>query len=302
MLNKIKKNWFFVGILIVVLIGLNSPAIGIAVKPYTKLLIFLAMFIMGLRQKFVSFVNSIKNYWTISFVLFNCFVIMPLLGFILGKLFFSNDLVMFTGIMIASSVSTTLVSAIVWTNVTKGNESLSLVLVVFSSLLSIFLTPLILFLSLNAVVAIPVLEIFIDLFFVILSPVIFAQLFRHFIKLDYNKFSNFSKILGNIIILLWILISISTAEGLNLKIVSYTLIAVAVHYSLVSIYSYKTARLFNDKKDSISAMYCSSQKTITTSVLISLTYFQPLASIYIIIYHIFQQVMGLVSVKLLTKN
>ena len=296
------KNWFFGAMFLVLLFGLQFPVLGGSIKPYTKPLIFSAMFVMGIRQDFSSFVSSIKNFKAILFCLFSSFVVMPLLGYAIGKLFFSSNPLMFTGVMISSAVSTTMVSAIVWTSITKGNESLAMVLSIITSIACVFAAPLVLYVSLKATIEIPVVKMIKDLFMVIIFPVVISQIIRHFLKMDYKKLSKISKIMGQVIILSVILMATSTPKGFGLTVILSVLCAAVIQYLTISIFSYKASRLFNDKGNAIAIMYCSSQKALSTAALISMTYFDPATSIYVLVYHIFQQIMGQVTTKILAEE
>ena len=207
------KNWFFGAMFLILVVGLQFPVCGGTIKPFTKPLIFSAMFVMGIRQDFSAFISSIKNYKAILFCLFSSFIVMPLLGYAIGKLFFSSNPLMFTGVMISSAVSTTMVSAIVWTSITKGNESLAMVLSIITSIACVFAAPLVLYVSLNATIEIPVIKMIKDLFVVIILPVVISQIIRHFLTMDYKKLSKISKILGQIIILSVILMATSTPKS-----------------------------------------------------------------------------------------
>jgi predicted Na+-dependent transporter len=227
---------------------------------------------------------------------------MPLLGYAIGKLFFSTNPLMFTGVMISSAVSTTMVSAIVWTSITKGNESLAMVLSIITSIACVFAAPLVLYVSLKATIEIPVIKMIKDLFIIIILPVVISQLIRHFLKMDYKKLSKISKILGQVIILSVILMATSTPKGFGIMVILSVLCAAVIQYLTISIFSYKVSRLFSNKGDAIAIMYCSSQKALSTAALISMTYFDPATSIYVLVYHIFQQIMGQVTTRILVKE
>ena len=300
--NFFAKNWFFGAMFLILVVGLQLPVLGGTIKPFTKPLIFSAMFVMGIRQDFSAFISSIKNYKAILFCLFSSFIVMPLLGYAIGKLFFSSNPLMFTGVMISSAVSTTMVSAIVWTSITKGNESLAMVLSIITSIACVFAAPLVLYVSLNATIEIPVIKMIKDLFVVIILPVVISQIIRHFLTMDYKKLSKISKILGQIIILSVILMATSTPKGFGIMVILSVLCAAVIQYLTISIFSYKLSRLFSDKVDAIAIMYCSSQKALSTAALISMTYFDPATSIYVLVYHIFQQIMGQVTTRILVKE
>ncbi len=293
------KNWFFGAMFLVLLFGLQLPVLGGTIKPFTKPLIFGAMFVMGIRQDFSDFISSIKDFKSILFCLVCSFVIMPLLGYGIGKLFFSSDHIMFTGVMISSAVSTTMVSAIVWTSITKGNESLAMVLSIITSIACVFVAPFVLYVSLKASIEIPIIKMIKDLFVIIILPVIISQIIRYFLKVDYKKLSKISKILGQVIILSVILMATSTPKGFGFMVISSILCAVVLQYLTISIFSYKVSRLFSGKSNAVAIMYCSSQKALSTAALISMTYFDPATSIYVLVYHIFQQIMGQVTTKIL---
>jgi predicted Na+-dependent transporter len=296
------KNWFFGAMFLILVLGLQFPVIGGTIKPFTKPLIFSAMFVMGIRQDFSAFVSSIKNYKAILFCLFCSFLVMPLLGYAVGKLFFPSNPLMFTGVMISSAVSTTMVSAIVWTSITKGNESLAMVLSIITSIACVFAAPLVLYISLKATIEIPVIKMIKDLFVIIILPVVISQFIRHFLKMDYNRLSKISKVLGQVIILSVILMATSTPKGFGFMVILSVLCAAVIQYLTISIFSFKISRLFSDQADAIAIMYCSSQKALSTAALISMTYFDPATSIYVLVYHIFQQIMGQVTTKILVKE
>lgn len=301
-LGLIKKNWFFIAIFFVLIIGLPNPDLGKTIKPFTKPLIFCALLAMGLRQNFSSLMSSLKDYKAIYFCILTSFVFAPLVGFILGNIFFSSNHLMFVGVMIASSVSTTLVSSIVWTNITKGNESLAMVLTTTTSILFVFVAPLILYITLNTSINIPILSMVQNLFIAILSPIILAQIIRYFIKIDYNRLSNPTKIVGQSIILSIILMATSSAKGLDLSTIMTVIVSVSIQYIITALFSYNVSSLFTDKKNAIAIMYCSSQKALPNAALISMTFFDPATSIYILVYHIFQQIMGGFTIKILVKE
>ena len=300
--NFLAKNWFFGAMFLILVVGLQLPVLGGTIKPFTKPLIFSAMFVMGIRQDFSAFISSIKNLKAILFCLFSSFLVMPLLGYAIGKLFFSTNPLMFTGVMISSAVSTTMVSAIVWTSITKGNESLAMVLSIITSIACVFAAPLVLYVSLKATIEIPVIKMIKDLFIIIILPVVISQLIRHFLKMDYKKLSKISKILGQVIILSVILMATSTPKGFGIMVILSVLCAAVIQYLTISIFSYKVSRLFSNKGDAIAIMYCSSQKALSTAALISMTYFDPATSIYVLVYHIFQQIMGQVTTRILVKE
>ena len=298
----ILRNWFFGAMFLLLLFGLQFPVLGGTIKPFTKPLIFGAMFVMGIRQDFSAFLSSIKDFKAILFCLFCSFVVMPLLGYAIGKLFFSSDPLMFTGVMISSAVSTTMVSAIVWTSITKGNESLAMVLSIITSIACVFAAPFVLYVSLKTTIDIPISKMIKDLFVIIIFPVIISQILRHFLKMDYKRLSRISKILGQVIILSVILMATSTPKDLGFLVIFSVLCAAVLQYLAISLFSYKVSRLFTDKGNAIAIMYCSSQKALSTAALISMSYFDPATSIYVLVYHIFQQIMGQVTTKILASD
>jgi len=299
MLNEIKKNWFFIGLFFIILIAIRFPIIGITIKPYIKTLIIIGMFLIGLRIDLSSLIISFKNFKAITFCMINLFVAMPILSFILGNIFFKNQPLMYIGIILAGAVATTQASSIIWTDMSNGNPNLALVLMVLSNSAGIFFLPFILLFFLGATIKLPVMDMFMTLSLIIILPVIIAQIIKKIIKFDYSKTVNASRITNLFIVWMIVLTALSNSN-INSKILILVIIVVIIQYLFIAFFSYHGSKLLGlNKKDSIAVMFCSSQKTITVATVIGFSYFEPSTIIYILVYHIFQQIMGQISAKIL---
>ena len=279
------------------LTGFQYPETALGIKQLMKPLIFVAMLLMGIRQNFSEMVSAIKNYNAIVFSMFTSYLVSPLMGYLLSKFFFGSQGMIFVGVMIASTVCTTLVSAVVWTAISEGNESLAIVLSIFSSFACVFFTPCILYLFLNQTIEISVVKMIKDLILIMIPPIIIAQIIRYYWKFDFKRFSSFSKILGQIIILSTILLATTSFRGISFSGIFLVLFMAFIHFSSIALFSYHFSAFFTSKKNAIAIMYCSSLKSVPAAALISMTYFEPMASVYILFYHIVQQVMAQITAK-----
>jgi predicted Na+-dependent transporter len=126
MFALLKRNWFFVGLFLVVYLGISFPAVGLAIKPFVSWLIALGMLLIGLRLDFRLVWASFGNYRAMLLMLFLSFVIMPALSFVLGHIFFSEHRELFVGVVLTGVVATTQASSVIWTDIARGNHNLAL--------------------------------------------------------------------------------------------------------------------------------------------------------------------------------
>ena len=296
------KYWFLYAVCIVLYFGFQHPQIAMETKYFLKPLIFIAMFLIGIRQNFSEIVSAIKDFNAISFCMVISYLVSPLIGFFLAKLFFESQNQFFFSIIIGSTVCTTLVSAVVWTTIAKGNESLAIVLSIISSAASIVITPCMLYFFINQTIEIPVIKIAKDFFLFMIPPIIIAQIIRYYCIFDFSKFSKLSSFLGQLIILSTILLATTCFNELRISDIFIILFIALFHFSAVAFFSFQFSALFTSKENSIAIMYCASLKSVPAAALISMTCFEPITSVYILFYHIVQQCMAQIIAKKITLN
>ena len=294
----LKNNIFIFMMLIAVIFSLLLPTPGIIMNDlgFLKIFTFIAMFISGLSLSISNIKEILKTPLIVMFSIFTSFFIFPLFSYIIASVLFKSSYDIFVGTVILSSQASAITSAIVLTMSAKGNVSLAVVLTVINSLISPFLSPIIIGLvfPMETSVQFDIQGMIINLFMVVTFPIILAQLFLHYLPGYINKTKQWRKLCADLTVIMFVIIGASSAAAeikSNLIIIfSIILYCVSVHISLL-IFSYLFSIIFKVKKfDTPAILFCTSQKTMTTSTMIWGTYFQiyALAPLVFTAYNIIQ--------------
>jgi bile acid:Na+ symporter, BASS family len=287
-----QKNWFLLGLFVVVYLGLKFPETSIMVRPYVRALIVISMFLIGLRINLQAVTHSITSFRASALCLVCSFVFMPAISYLLGELFYERNSGLYIGIILTSAVATTQASSVIWTALSKGNQSLALVLMLISNVCGIFLLPIILRILLHTEVSFSSSQMMGTLIVFILLPTALGICVNGFFakKLEFAKKAS-SKV--NIFII-WIIVLSSLSNAHSEQIPIFLLcITIPIQYLSIAFLSFFLAKVVGlNLPDRIAVMFCSTQKTINTIALIGLLYFDASSLIYGVSYHIFQQLMG----------
>jgi bile acid:Na+ symporter, BASS family len=188
-------------ILVSVTLGLILPQIGAIWQPYTIPILGFLMFMVALNISPKVIIKSIQDYKSISLALIIIFIIAPLLA-IPSQFFFSPT--QYLAIVLALS-SPAAISSVFWCSIFKGYTPLALVISVSSNLLSIITIPLTIFLIAGLMTPIDTTSIVVNLIYLIVIPVITAQIIRKFVPNATRKIVKKSGLIQHVIffLLLW---------------------------------------------------------------------------------------------------
>ncbi len=298
MKTLIKNNLFLILIILMVIFSVLMPDPGSYIKDLGLLpvLTFIAMFISGLALNLDNFKKSIKNYKVILFSAGTAFLIFPAVSFFLSKLFFSGTYDAFVGAMIISTQASTVTSAIVLTMAANGSVPLAIVITIINNTLSAFISPVLLrfFLSMETAIEFDVAGMILNLVMVLILPIFLAQLIKMFLKKVVRYIDPWKKKIANVVVLMFVMIGASTASSEikeNMSII-FGIIAfsVVLHIAILLI-CYVYIKITATKREDIPPLlFCSAEKTMTTSTMIWGTYFGQylIAPIVIVGYHLMQ--------------
>jgi predicted Na+-dependent transporter len=271
--------------------GLFAKEIGMS-----PVLTFLAMFVSGLSLSFENVRSSMKEYKTILFSSVVTFVIFPILAFTFTRLLFPGNEDLFIGTMILSTQASTISSAIVLTMAAGGNVPLAIVITVLNNFLSVFISPIILngvFLMGNRI-SFNTIEMIRNLIMVVVMPIIIAQIIKHVLKTKIKYLNKLRKPVANLVVIMFVMIGASTAapqlSGNYSIVLLVVLFALILHLAVVLI-GYLYAKVMRLKKEDVPALvFCSAEKTMTSSILIWNNHFASytLAPILFVFNHIVQ--------------
>ena len=299
----LKKNWFFLGIGIMLFIAFWEPVVGIFIRQY-KLLnigIFIAFLVTGLTLETSSLLKQLKNVKELLSALISSLILFPVIAYFIGLYFFKDypDFVM--GALIIGVAPVTVASGTVMTTIARGNVSLSLFICVLANLFAILTIPFMLNLILqfgDTIIELPLLEMLTGLIIKVFIPTVLGQLIRPFLKKFLQPFKPYFSIFNQGIVLLIILNAVSSSTDRIIQAGSTLLFVFTVMIGLhimILLINYGISRLIRLDLPSTAAFTIhTSQKTLTVSYLVWAGYFAesyPMALIPPIAYHLTQMIM-----------
>ena len=148
-------------------------------------LLSLVMFSMGLTLVFDDFYRIFRNLKTICLGIFLQFLIMPFLGFLLIKFFNIEQIIGIGVILVGCAPGGTASNVICY--LAKGDVALSISLTVCSTILAVFLMPILFLLYTGASIEIPIYQMMLSIFKIVIVPVFLGVIVNSFNFLNMEK-------------------------------------------------------------------------------------------------------------------
>ncbi|NLI55522.1 hypothetical protein GX420_00835 [bacterium] len=279
MKKLIENNSSYLLILSVIL-GILFPFLNFFTNYITYLLMFI-LFITFLKVDF----NSVKIYMKKPILIIYIIFINSFLTPILIYLIYSNfnfDYLTLSAIMLLALVPTG-VAASAMTDLSNGNTLLAVLLTIITHILAPFLIPLFFFLFFRKVVKLDYLQVFITVLRLIFIPLLLAIPFKKFFKKATDFFSNNSKIITLILVMLLT----SSIVSLNsiyirenpLEVIKYILILYSV-FLLFQIFNFFFP-FFLDLPDRIAISNSKTFNNISIATVLSLQFLDPKTSLIV---------------------
>ncbi|WP_170292138.1 bile acid:sodium symporter family protein [Heliobacterium mobile] len=230
----------------------------------------------------------------------------PAVAFLMGLLFFPKDPQTVIGMVIGSTIPVA-VTASVWTNISRGNNSFSLALVVLDTLLSPIILPAFSYVVLHTSGSIPVEKLVMDMLIMVVIPCILGLIFHPYRFWDpkgpvqaglslLSKLALFLVVAINVAIMHDYLVQGWSQAGLILLALSATIV---VAY-LMGFVAGKVLRRSNE--DVIALTYSSGMRNIALGVVFSTGYFDFRVSVPIVFMSLLQQPIATVVNQLLQRR
>ena len=285
-MDFIKKNWFLVGLVLLLIIGFFAPELGTSIsfgKLTTTILIILIFLITGYTIPTEAIKNGLKDFKLHVFLQVFVFVLVPLYFFITLKLFegsFSPETRV--GIIALACLPTTISSCVIFTQSSGGNTVGAMFNAALANLLGVFVSPLLLtfFLRINdqTYAATEISSVIMNIGVKILIPIIVGQVIRQ-IRIPEKQFKKRLKLITNISLLLIVFINFSKSAAdpdfrQMLPTMVFPFIYLAVSFFVLLGLSYLFGRIFNfPRKNLITVLYTAPQKTLAMGVPLLTTFF-----------------------------
>jgi solute carrier family 10 (sodium/bile acid cotransporter), member 7 len=285
-MNFIKKNWFLVGLVLLLIIGFFAPELGTSIsfgKLTTTILIILIFLITGYTIPTEAIKDGLKDFKLHLFLQVFIFVLVPLYFFITLKLFagsFSPETRV--GIIALACLPTTISSCVIFTQSSGGNTVGAMFNAALANLLGVFVSPLLLTLFLRTsdqtYAATEISSVIMNIGVKILIPIIVGQVIRQ-IRIPEKQFKIRLKLTTNISLLLIVFINFSKSAAdpdfrQMLPTMVFPFMYLAVSFFILLGLSYLFGRIFNfPRKNLITVLYTAPQKTLAMGVPLLTTFF-----------------------------
>ncbi|XP_071489642.1 sodium/bile acid cotransporter 7-B-like [Diadema antillarum] len=311
--ERIKENWFLIGIIVVILAARAEPSIGAKGGPLTPeitikyLAVSLIFFNSGLSLKSEDLKSALLH------VRLHCFVQLFTLAFIPCLIWFLIKLLSHTaidewllkGLQVVGCMPPPVSSAVILTKAVGGNEAAAIFNSAFGSFLGIVVTPVLLLLFMGSSSSVPFSSIISQLSMTVVVPVIVGQIARRYIKdwLERTK-PPFGQIGKAVLLLIIYSTFCDTFSNPSLQINHYSLIAIAIIVLLLQMslllatFLLSRMALFGfTPADTVAIMFCSTHKSLTLGIPMLKIVFAgydhlSILSIPLLVYHPTQILLG----------
>lgn len=300
MKSFLKRNWFFVGILVVVLMAFGLPGLGEWVRKHRVLSvgIFLVFFTTGLTLETSGIKDQLRQFLVPFAAMFSSLVLVPVLAWLTASVTLSLEFLI--GVCIIATAPVTVASGTIMTELGRGNVPLSLFICVLGNGLAVFTIPfsLDLLLGFGNQIDLPVAKMLGGLVLTILLPTFLGQLVRPRVKERAARHRKDFSIFQQCVVLLIIFNAVASSAARILEAgaaVIKVLVFVVFLHSAVLAMNYLISRLIALDRPSTTAFTIhTSQKTLAVSYIVWAGYFAaqyPMALIPAIGYHLTQMIM-----------
>lgn len=270
----LEKYWYYAGIVIMFFVGWHWPSVGLWMKSIhlSTYLIVLAFFLNGFALSSDSLLESMKQWRILLTALLIIFCISPALVYGVRLIIPGGDSLLAHGFQIVSLVPTLFVSAVVLTRVARGNAAVALNLTVTSNMLAIFITPVIVRLTLGASSShLNPTSMIGSMILTVLIPTVAGQLARKRWEVWAERHAKLITVASQCTILLFIVTGIS---ALPRSVISASVLTVAVigcvvlHAVLLIIGRFGGILIGIDEPEKRALTFCSAQKSFVFNVLL----------------------------------
>ncbi|QTH59854.1 bile acid:sodium symporter [Corynebacterium hindlerae] len=270
-----KIDILIVLIVLAVVVAIVAPVSGDAAHYFaiaTSIAIALLFFLYGARLSPAEALAGFKHWKLHLTILVFTFVLYPLIGLGLKPLsgFVPDGL--YDGILYLTLVPSTVQSSVAFTSIAHGNVAGSIVSASASNLLGVFLTPLLVMLTMQAGGGVQVdAQVFIDIAVQLLLPFILGQLARKWVKGVAAHKATKVVDRGSITMVVYSAFSAGMVSGVWQsvtvgQIVGLCVFSVALVVVMLALTRWLATLLRFDRADRIAIEFCGSKKSLATGL------------------------------------
>lgn len=279
-LKKLSRDWFLLGMLLAVAVASAAPAIGrsggwLHADVLADYGIFTIFFLHGIGLSTDKLRHGISRWRLHLLVQGFTFIVFPLLWLALNLLlgrWLSQDLAF--GFFYLCALPSTISSSVAMTGLARGNVPAAIFNATLSTLLGIFLTPLLVSLVVGqSGHAIDLADAMLNIARLLLLPFVIGQALRPLWGAWFARYKKYTSVIdrGVVVLLVFSAFSDSVADGLWSKhgiglLVQTLLGAALILFIVLRLTRFAARRAGFDIEDEIAAVFCGSKKTLASGV------------------------------------
>ncbi len=288
---KFIKKQLPVLIIIAMLLGLLFGLYGQPhfLKNYIDFILFLMIYPMMINLKITDVFKSFSDIRPIVLSVAINYTVVPLIAFVIGKLFFADSPMLFVGLMLIGLIPTSGMTAS-WTGLANGNLKLSLVLISINLSLSVIAVPLYLNLFVGELISIDTMLIVKSLIKVVVIPLILGDITRRLI-LKYKGPKSYQDLKPNlagissfgVLLIVFVAISLKSKTIITqIELLLISIVALFIFYLVTMVISNFIGKHFLVKENQISLVYATTLRNLTIALGLSLSSFGESLAVFII--------------------
>lgn len=281
-LMHIQKNliiWIPVSMALGLLFGylFDASSLKAFVMPATFFMVYPMMVTLNVKKLF-----SAGGTKLLSVTQLINFILIPLIGYAVGLIFFADNLMVRIGFLLITLIPTSGMT-ITWTGIAKGNVNEAIRMTVSGLLLGAILTPVYLKTLLGTAIELPLSKIFLQILIVVFIPMILGFITQQLLVKNYGqeifqksiktKFPPLST-LGVIAIVFMAMALKSKGIISNPLMLIQLLLPLIIMYLAIFILSTFSGRMFFAKSDAIALVYGTAMRNLSIALAIAMSVFQ----------------------------
>ncbi|MEC5398942.1 bile acid:sodium symporter family protein [Uliginosibacterium sp. H1] len=278
-LKKLGRDWFLLGMLLAVIVASFAPDIGrsgglLHADVLSDYGIFLIFFLHGIGLSTGALLSGLSRWRLHVLVQLFTFVVFPALWWVLNLAvgrWLPQDLMF--GFFYLCALPSTISSSVAMTSLARGNVPAAIFNATLSTLLGIFLTPLLVSLLMGQSGQLDLADAMLKIAKLLLLPFVIGQLLRPLWGAWFARYKKYTNVIDRAVILLLVFsaFSDSVADGLWSKygvgLIVQTLIGAAlILFIVLKLTKFAAQRAGFDVEDEITAVFCGSKKTLASGV------------------------------------
>ena len=300
----LERGWFYLAVVTAFTLGWYQPAAGQALKAWgvTPYLVAFAFFLNGMSLTPAALLGSLKRWPYLLVALLLVFVLPATLVMALRHWLPFGDSPLMAGFQLLALMPTTLVSAVILTQLSGGNGALAFLLTVFANLAAIAIVPPLMRLSLGTAGAtLDAVAVSLSLVYTVLLPTLLGQGVRWGTRGWADRHRRPISVVSQLSILVFITLGMASLPRGQISAHVWQAVilgSLLLHTLLLGLADGCSRLLRTDRADRRALIFATAQKTLVLAIFLWERLLLPLGAVYAIAvlpaiaYYVIELVLG----------